>query len=79
MAVLLEEVVLDLPDVLEPEAVGEFDLGECVLDEPLLVAVRPRSGQLVFVEDAESHVVPPDTFAWSHGPVSSRRDETLEL
>ena len=34
--VLLEEVVLDLPRVVDAELVGELDLVERVLEEPLL-------------------------------------------
>ena len=34
VAVLLEEVVLDLPDVVEADAVGELDLLEGVLEQP---------------------------------------------
>ncbi len=36
VGVLLEEVVLDLPHVLDAELVGELDLIERVLDEDLL-------------------------------------------
>jgi hypothetical protein len=55
VAVLLEEVVLDLPHVLEAQGVGERDLLERVLKQPVLRAVRPRSAHLVLVEDAELH------------------------
>ena len=55
VAVLLEEVVLDLPHVVDAEPVGELDLVERVLEQPVLVAVAPRPGQLVLVEDAELH------------------------
>src|SRR5580698_2375791 len=58
VAVLLQEVVLHLPDDVEPEPVGQLDLLECVLQEPVLVVLRPRTGQLVFVEDAELHASP---------------------
>ena len=53
--VLLEEVVLDLPRGVEADAVGELDLLEGVLDEPLLAVVAPRAGDLVLVEDPEAH------------------------
>ena len=36
--VLLEEVVLDLPDVVDAEPVGQLDLGERVLEQPVLGA-----------------------------------------
>ena len=42
--VLLEEVVLDLPDVVEAEAVGELDLVERVGDQALARRRRPRAG-----------------------------------
>ena len=53
--VLLEEVVLDRPGVVEPEPVGELDLGERVLHQLLLVVGSPGLGQLQLVEDAEFH------------------------
>ena len=53
--IFLEEVVLDLPRVVDAEPVGEFDLIERVLEQALLVAVVPRPRQLMFVEDAEFH------------------------
>ena len=55
MRVLLEEVVLDLPDGVEAHAVGELDLLEGVLDQALLAVVAPRAGELVLVEDPEAH------------------------
>ncbi len=51
--VLLEEVVLDLPGVVEPQPVGELDLVERVLHELVLGVCLPRSRQLQLVEDAE--------------------------
>ena len=55
VAVLLEEVVLHLPHVLDAELIGELDLDECVLDERLLARRVPRPAHLVLVEDAELH------------------------
>ena len=57
--VLLEEVVLDLPRVVDAEAVGQLDLVERLLEEPVLVAVVPGARDLVLVEDAELHRGPP--------------------
>ncbi len=54
--VLLEEVVLDLPDVVDPESVGELDLLERVGDQLELAPLAPGPGQLMLVEDAELHV-----------------------
>ena len=53
--VLLEEVVLDLPHVLDAELVGELDLVERVLDELVLASLVPGPAELVLVEDAELH------------------------
>src|SRR5262249_26956268 len=53
--VLLEEVVLDLPGVVEPEAIGELDLVERLADETRLAVLVPGSRELVLVEDAELH------------------------
>ncbi len=61
--VLLEEVVLDFPDVLEPELVGELDLVECVLEQLILGVSVPGARELVLVEDAELHGAPK----WSRG------------
>ena len=58
VGVLLEEVVLDLPHVVEAQAVGELHLLEGVLEQAVLVVGLPRAGQLVLVEDAELHEVP---------------------
>ncbi len=56
VAVLLEEVVLDLPHVLDAEPVGELDLLERVLDQGLLARGVPRAAHLMLVEDAELHL-----------------------
>ena len=56
MRVLLEEVVLDLPDVVEAEPVGELDLVERVAEQRVLAALAlPGPGVLVLVEDPEAH------------------------
>ena len=53
--IFLEEVVLDLPDVVEAQPVGELDLVERVLEQLLLAPVVPRPRQLMLVENAEFH------------------------
>src|SRR5207302_10983230 len=57
--VFLEEMVLDLPDVVDAEPVGQLDLIERIVIEPPLGVVIPggagRLRQLVFVEQAEFH------------------------
>src|SRR5580700_11956420 len=53
--VLLEEMVLDLPDVVDAEPVGELDLVERLLVEPQLRILGPRLRQLMLVEKSEFH------------------------
>jgi hypothetical protein len=53
--VFFEEVMLGCPDVVVADAVGEFDLIECVLEELVLGVRRPGARELVFVEAAEFH------------------------
>ena len=60
MGVLVEEVMLDLPRVVEAEAVGEHYLLQRLLEQAMLVAVAPWLGQLQLVEDPEAHTVRPD-------------------
>ena len=55
MGVFLEEVVLDLPGMVVAQPVGELDLVERVLVEPVLVAFLPGPRQLQLVENAELH------------------------
>ena len=55
MRVLLEEMVLDLPDVIDAEPVGELDLIERVLIKAQLGILIPRLRQLVLVEQSEFH------------------------
>jgi len=53
--VLLEEVVLDGPDVVEAELVGEAHLLERVLVDLPLGVRRPRAGHRQLHEYAELH------------------------
>ncbi len=58
--IFLEEMVLDLPHVIDAEPVGEFDLFERILIELQLGAFVPGLRQLVFVEKPEFHRgIPP--------------------
>jgi len=59
VGVLLEEVVLDFPRVVDAEPVGQLDLAEGVLEELELAAFRPRARKLMLVEDAEAHCPSP--------------------
>ncbi len=47
-------MVLHLPEVVDPQAVGQLDLLHRVGEQPLLVAGRPGSWELVLVEDPET-------------------------
>src|SRR5581483_174739 len=55
MRILLEEVMLDFPHMVDAELVGELDLIEGVLEKLELGAGRPRAGELMFIEGAEFH------------------------
>src|SRR3954454_19524951 len=87
--VLLEEVVLDLPDVVEARAVGELYLLESVAQQLLVGAVLPRPRHLVLVEDPEAHralrTLPADPLPAAHaleaepGEVHHAGDEELAL
>jgi hypothetical protein len=41
VGILLEKMMLDFPDIVVAELVGEFDLVECVLVEPEFGRLRP--------------------------------------
>ena len=47
--------MLDLPGMVVAQAVGELDLVQRVLVEPVLVALFPGARQLQFIENAEFH------------------------
>src|SRR6187401_1512233 len=47
--------MLDLPDVVDAEAVGQLDLGQRVLEQAMLGVAVPRTGKLVLVEESETH------------------------
>ncbi len=51
----LLQMVLDLPEVVDAETVGQLDLLQGVLQQAVLVIGPPRPWELVLVEDAESH------------------------
>jgi hypothetical protein len=56
VGVLLEEVMLHFPHEVDAHAVGDLDLFERVLQQPVLAVLLPRTWQLVLVEDAELHL-----------------------
>ena len=71
--VLLEEVVLDGPCVVEPQAIGQLDLAQRVLQHLILALLTPRPGNLHFVEDPELHARSPLTgLGWDR-----RRDPSV--
>jgi hypothetical protein len=45
--IFFQEMMLDFPGVVDAEFVGELDLVERLLQQPVLGAVIPRSRQLV--------------------------------
>jgi hypothetical protein len=56
MGILLQEVVLDLPGVVVAEPVGQLDLGQRVLEQLVLAALRPGRG-LMLVEMPFSYLL----------------------
>src|SRR5439155_3568166 len=73
VAVLLEEVVLDLPAVLDAELVGELALLQRVLQQRVLGVLVPRTRELVLVEQAELHGDPQSVLAATNAPSSVGR------
>jgi len=61
VGVLLEEVVLDLPGVLDAGALGDLDLLQRVAEQIVLAVGAPGAGQLVLEEDPEPHA--PEGYA----------------
>jgi hypothetical protein len=55
VGVFVEEMVLDLPGIVETQAIGELDLVERLVKQPVLVSGFPRLRQLELVKDAKSH------------------------
>ncbi len=55
MRILVQEVMLDLPGMVEAQPVGEDDLVERLVKQPRLVARPPGLGQLMLVEHPELH------------------------
>ncbi len=53
--VLVEEVVLHRPGVVDAQLVGQHHLLDGLLDQLQLIAVMPRLGQLQLVEHPETH------------------------
>ncbi len=50
MRIFLEEMVLDFPDVVDPQFIREFDLRDGILDQAALGILMPWLRQLMFVE-----------------------------
>jgi hypothetical protein len=48
-------MMLDLPDVVDPQTIGELDLVERLLIKPQLSLLAPGLRQLLLLEQAEFH------------------------
>src|SRR6266851_10117458 len=59
--VFLEEVVLDGPDMIEAQLVGQLHLLEAVVVNRALGLARPRPRDRNLVEKAELHTMPPQS------------------
>jgi hypothetical protein len=46
-------MMLDLPHVIDAETIGQFDLVQRFLEEPLLVPFRPGARQLMLIKQPE--------------------------
>src|SRR5436190_2001525 len=59
MRIFLEKMVLDFPDVIDADPIGEFDLSERILVElPFGIPIpfgAGRAGQLMLIKNAELH------------------------
>jgi hypothetical protein len=51
-------MVLDLPGVVDAQAIGQLDLVQGLLEEDELAVRFPWPGELMLVEDAELHGSP---------------------
>jgi hypothetical protein len=59
MGILLQEMVLDLPRVVDAYPVGEFDLFERLAINSVLGIRIPGPRYLVFIKDTELHLFIP--------------------
>ena len=65
MGIFLKEMVLDLPRVVDADAVGEFDLFERLAINSVLGISVPGPWNLVFIKDAEFHLsISPALHLW---------------
>ena len=58
---------------VDADAIGVLDLLQRVLDQVVLGVGRPRSWELVFVEDAELHERGSEPRSWNPSSTSARR------
>ena len=62
---LLQEVMLDLPDVVEADAIGKLDLLEGVLEQPVLGTLHlPADAGCGLVKDSEFHASILSSSGW---------------
>jgi hypothetical protein len=59
MGILLQEMVLDLPRVVDAYPVGEFDLFERLAINSVLGIRVPGPWYLVFIKDTEFYLLSP--------------------
>jgi hypothetical protein len=59
VGILLQEVVLNLPDVVNAEPIREFHLRNRILNQSALGILIPGLWQLVLIEQPEFHGVLP--------------------
>jgi len=58
VGILFEEVVLHLPRIIIAQPVGENDLVQRLLEEPVFPVLAPRARQLKLVKDPKAHGCP---------------------
>ncbi len=58
MRIFFQKMMFHKPEVVDAEPVGKLHLLQGVGEQPLLVAECPGPGELVLVEDPESHTGP---------------------
>lgn len=75
MAVLLEKVMFDLPQVVESQSISQLGLIESVFKQTVFVSLAPRAGDLMLIEQSKLHDWDPMgrrwvTSCWRIGPLS---------
>src|SRR5258708_26790620 len=55
VGILFEEMVLVGPHVIEAELIGDLDLGQRLVNQPVFGTIVPGTWELKFVEQTEPH------------------------